>query len=94
MNLITENFGEMLKRLRKEHGIGYTTLSRAIRFGRKHIADWEAGKILPPCGKVIKSMSKALELSEAESVALAKAAYVYHLDRIQSRYREDWMQVI
>lgn len=57
-----ETFGERLKNLRKEKGIGQIELAKQIGVGKSVISLWEINKCEPTLGKLI-ALSKYFNVS-------------------------------
>lgn len=57
-----ETFGQILKRLRQEKGIGQTELAKQIGVGKSIISLWELGTCEPTLSKLI-ALSKFFNVS-------------------------------
>lgn len=49
-----ETFGERLKELRKERGLGQVALAEQLEVGKSVISLWETGQCEPTLGNLIK----------------------------------------
>lgn len=57
-----ENFGERLKNLRNEKGLGQIALANELRVGKSVISLWEQNKCEPTLGNLV-AMSKFFGVS-------------------------------
>ena len=48
-----ETFGERLKQLRKERGIGQVALSKELDVGKSIVSLWELGRCEPTLSKIV-----------------------------------------
>jgi len=48
-----KHFGETLRSLRQERGLGQAALSKALNYGKAIISAWETGKCKPSVDAVI-----------------------------------------
>ena len=82
------NFGELLRRLRRERGHSLKTLARKLGTQKGYLSGIENAKVNPPSAKLVKRISQIFEQDERMLLRLAWA------DKAPSMIREDAVRMV
>ena len=82
------NFGELLRRLRRERGYSLRTVARKLDTQKGYLSGIENGKVNPPSAKLVKRMSQLFDQDERMLLRLAWA------DKAPTLIREDTMRMV
>jgi transcriptional regulator with XRE-family HTH domain len=82
------NFGELMRRLRRERGYSLKTVARKLDTQKGYLSGIENGKVNPPSAKLVKRISQLYEQDERMLLRLAWA------DKAPSLIREDAVRMV
>ena len=82
------NFGELMRRLRRERGLSLKTVARKLCTQKGYLSGIENGKVNPPSARLVKRISQLYEQDERMLLRLAWA------DKAPSLIREDAVRMV
>jgi len=82
------NFGELMRRLRRERGFSLKTVARKLSTQKGYLSGIENGKVNPPSAKLVKRISQLYEQDERMLLRLAWA------DKAPTLIREDAVRMV
>ena len=82
------NFGELMRRLRRERGYSLKTVARKLSTQKGYLSGIENGKVNPPSAKLVKRISQLYQQDERMLLRLAWA------DKAPSLIREDAVRMV
>ncbi|MBV8878844.1 MAG: helix-turn-helix domain-containing protein [Planctomycetaceae bacterium] len=82
------NFGELLRRLRREQGFSLRTVARKLNTQKGYLSGIENGKVNPPSAKLVKRIAQLYRQDERMLLRLAWA------DKAPSLIREDAVRMV
>ena len=82
------NFGELMRRLRRERGFSLKTVARKLGTQKGYLSGIENGKVNPPSAKLVKRISQLYQQDERMLLRLAWA------DKAPTLIREDAVRMV
>jgi len=82
------NFGELMRRLRRERGYSLKTVARKLDTQKGYLSGIENGKVNPPSAKLVKRISQLFQQDERMLLRLAWA------DKAPNLIREDTVRMV
>src|SRR5258706_5468641 len=82
------NFGELLRRLRRERGYSLKIVARKLNTQKGYLSGIENGKVNPPSAKLVKRISQLYDQDERMLLRLAWA------DKAPTLIREDAVRLV
>jgi len=82
------NFGELMRRLRRERGLSLKTVARKLDTQKGYLSGIENGKVNPPSAKLVKRISQLYDQDERMLLRLAWA------DKAPTLIREDAVRMV
>jgi len=82
------NFGELMRRLRRERGFSLKTVARKLSTQKGYLSGIENGKVNPPSAKLVKRISQLYQQDERMLLRLAWA------DKAPTLIREDAVRMV